>query len=61
LNCNRQNLRVSAEFSVNTFIHKSMKSEKQRVVFRGILIAPDYASGVQDVNAVLPPLWAAER
>lgn len=35
---------------LDNFIQKGTKPEKQRVMFRGILITPDNASGVQDFN-----------
>jgi len=35
---------------LDNFIQKGVKPEKQRVMFRGILITPDNAKGVQDFN-----------
>ncbi|WP_376753469.1 substrate-binding domain-containing protein, partial [Pantoea endophytica] len=35
---------------LDNFIQKGTKPEKQRVMFRGILITPDNAKGVQDFN-----------
>ena len=35
---------------LDNFIQKGVKPEKQRVMFRGILITPENAKGVQDFN-----------